>query len=56
MNKKEITTMNFNDAEMKLLSEAVELLYNRIIGEMMYKTEDDLRNLLDKINQNNYKL
>ena len=49
----EITTMNFNDAEMKLLPEAVELLYNRIIGEMMYKTEDDLRNLLDKINQNN---
>ena len=49
MNKKEIVTMEFNNEEMNLLSEAVELLYNRTIGEMMFKTEDDLRELLNKI-------
>ncbi len=52
MNKKEIVTIEFNTEEMNLLSEAVELLYNRTIGEMMYKTENDLRELLNKINQN----
>jgi hypothetical protein len=51
MNKKEIVTMEFNTEEMNLLSQAVELLYNRTIGEMMYKTEDDLRELLNKINK-----
>ena len=65
MNKKEIVTMEFNTEEMNLLSEAVESLHDKIledyfgvcsthqpIGDMMYKTEDNLRELLNKINQN----
>tara|TARA_R100000808_G_scaffold10659_1_gene28170 strand:- start:9520 stop:9687 length:168 start_codon:yes stop_codon:yes gene_type:complete len=51
MNKKEIVTMKFNTEEINLLSQAVELLYNRTIGEMMFETENDLRELLNKINK-----
>jgi|3_EtaG_2_1085321.scaffolds.fasta_scaffold26036_4 hypothetical protein len=53
MSKKGVVTMKFDNEEMNLLSQAVELLYNRTIGEMMFKTEDDLRELLNKINKNN---
>ena len=44
--------INFNDEEMKLILQAVKVLYNNTIGEMMYKTDDDLRNLIKKIEQN----
>ena len=46
--KKEIVNIKLNRNEINLISEAIENLYNDIIGEMLYNKENNLRNLLDK--------
>jgi len=55
--KKEIVNIELNRNEINLISEAIELLYNNTIGEMLYSKEDNLRNLLEKAEKlkNTYK-
>lgn len=46
--KKEIINIDLNQSEINLISEALETLYNKTIGEMLFNKESQILDLSNK--------